>query len=76
MNITGADIEIAAILRWLHRAGWSVGGTAVDYPEGRVWLVSGHKGENLIRAEGATEVEAWRDAESQGRAHAMIPRSQ
>jgi hypothetical protein len=56
----------------LHRAGWSVGmaalATAAGGPE---WVVSGNTGEDLIRAEGATQGEAWRGAPDQARAVGM-----
>jgi hypothetical protein len=36
---------------------------------GREWLVTGHKGPLTLRAEGATEAEAWRRAVEQAEAH-------
>src|SRR5262249_54033562 len=53
---TQAQAEDLAALR---RACWSVGDTAFAIDSGGlVWVVSGHNGENLIRAEGATPAAA------------------
>jgi hypothetical protein len=65
-------LEVAVILRRLNRAGWSIGDTAFDGPIGRLWVVSGSNGENLIRAEAPTELEAWRRAEEQAREVGML----
>src|SRR4051794_39879588 len=43
---------VEEMLEALHRAGWSIGDVALDYPTGRVWVVSGTNGENRIVAEG------------------------
>jgi len=65
--------EPDAIVRRLHRAGWSIGDVVVRDAEGRTgWLVSGHNGENAIRAEGPTQAEAWRDALDQARTLGML----
>ena len=56
----------------LHRSGWSIGDTAFARPPAVAWLVSGHNGENLIRAEGRTRDEAWQAALDQARAVAML----
>jgi hypothetical protein len=40
----------------------SVGDAAFTGPGGLVWLVTGHNGENLIRAEGAAAAEGWHAA--------------
>jgi hypothetical protein len=37
-----------------------------------VWVVSGHNGENLIRAEGPSGAAAWRAALEQARAVGMV----
>jgi hypothetical protein len=52
--------EIADVLDQLHAGGWNVGDTAFFDVEdgGPVWVVTGTNGENMIRAEGATCVEA------------------
>jgi hypothetical protein len=57
----------------LKRSGWSVGvaGLATE-GGGIVWVVSGHNGENVIRAEGRTEAAAWRAAVDQARAVGML----
>jgi hypothetical protein len=61
--------RIEDALGQLHRVGWSIGSTAFHSTGGGlVWLVSGLNGENLIRAEGATETEAWVEAVGQARA--------
>jgi hypothetical protein len=39
---------------------------------GVVWVVSGHNGENAIRAEGSTESAAWRAALDQARTLGML----
>jgi hypothetical protein len=55
----------------LHRAGWSIGeaaGTAV-------WVVTGTNGENVIRAEGKTQAEAWYRAALQAEAVGMLART-
>ena len=39
---------------------------------GRVWAVSGRNGENLIRAEGASEAEAWHRAVDQAQSVGML----
>jgi hypothetical protein len=46
----------------LHKAGWSVGDTAFVGKEGTSWLVFGTKGDHSIRAEGKSQVEAWKQA--------------
>jgi hypothetical protein len=43
----------------LRRAGWSIGSAAFHAASGLVWVVTGSNGENVIRAEGATDTEAW-----------------
>ena len=59
----------------LHRAGWSIGDTAFDdRAGGLVWIVSGHNGENLIRAEGTIRDEAWGRAVEQARALGVLVR--
>jgi hypothetical protein len=56
-----------ATMAW-NRAGWSIGDAALAGASGdMVWVVSGHNGENLIRAEGAIQSEAWRRAVEQAR---------
>jgi hypothetical protein len=69
-HITVAD---ESFLR-LHAAGWSIGDAAyVERGSGvLVWLVTGTNGENLIRAEGTTRNEAWREAVGQALAVGMI----
>ena len=44
----------------LHRAGWSIGDTAFAGKEGISWLVCGTKGDHSIRAEGRSQVKAWK----------------
>jgi hypothetical protein len=58
----------------LHRFGWSIGDTAGSTPDGLVWLVSGSNGENLVRAEGRTRDEAWRNAEIEALGLGMLGR--
>jgi hypothetical protein len=57
----------------LRRAGWNIGDTAFATDAGGVvWVVSGHNGENLIRAEGPTSAAAWRLAVDQARSLGML----
>jgi hypothetical protein len=42
----------------LHRAGWSIGETAIGPDHALVWLVTGTKGENGIEARGRSQSEA------------------
>lgn len=67
--------DVAEAIAALKRAGWSIGDTALVGSGGRrLWVVSGSNGENLIRAEGATEADAWRSAVEQARAVGMLVR--
>jgi hypothetical protein len=67
------DDPVCEHLAELHRAGWSVGDAAfVTDAGGLVWVVSGHNGENPIRAEGLTPAVAWRAACDQARALGML----
>ena len=60
----GHDAEaIANALAQLRRAGWSIGSTAGAL----VRAVSGVNGENVIRAEGTAERQAWQAAIEQAR---------
>jgi hypothetical protein len=69
------EVEVAGTITALRRAGWSVGSTAFAGSAGeRRWFVSGLNDENLIRAEGTTEAEAWRLALEQARAVGMLER--
>lgn len=59
----------------LRRAGWTLGVTAFHATGGGLaWAVSGRNGENLMRAEGATQGEAWGAAECEARALGMPAR--
>lgn len=67
---------IVAALGCLHRAGWTVGQFAASAEDGgRVWVVSGTNGENLIRVEGATALEAWNFAVEEARRLGMLGRA-
>jgi hypothetical protein len=56
----------------LHRAGWSIGDAAFAVEGGGLLrVVSGHKGEDLIRAQGPTRDEAWGRAVGQARGLGM-----
>src|SRR5208337_159730 len=44
----------------VHQAGWSIGDTAFAGKERISWLVCGTKGDHSIRAEGKSQVEAWK----------------
>ena len=51
---------------FIHRDGWSIGPTAYATSDGGIaWAVDGWNGENVIRADGPTEAEAWRAAVDQ-----------
>jgi hypothetical protein len=52
----------------LRRAGWSIGETG----SATRWIVTGHNGENAIKAKGATQAEAWWRACEQARAVGML----
>ena len=57
----------------LHRAGWTISSTAFATTDGgSVWVVSGHNGENLIRADAETEAEAWHRAVDQARSVGIL----
>jgi hypothetical protein len=57
----------------LHRSGWSIGSTAfATTAGGRVWVVSGSNRENRIRADGATQAEAWQGAVDQATSVGMF----
>jgi hypothetical protein len=61
----------------LHRAGWSVEVASIVTPDGSgrvVRRVDGRNGENLIRAEGATQGEARRAAVAQAHVLGMLGR--
>jgi hypothetical protein len=54
--------------------GQLIGDAAVVTEAGvLVWLVSGRNGENVIKAEGPTQVATWRAACDQARAVGMLP---
>jgi hypothetical protein len=44
----------------LHREGWSTGDVAVNYPSGRLWVVSGQRAGRWIVAEGQSQTAAWK----------------
>jgi len=70
---TASDAEqVAVIILRLRRCGWNVRDVGFIGPAGRVRVVSGHNGENLIRAHGRTEFEAWSRALEQARALGML----
>jgi hypothetical protein len=59
----------------LHRSGWTIGHAAfVGRAAERVWVVTGSNGENRIRAEGLSELEACQAALEQARAVGMLKR--
>jgi hypothetical protein len=58
----------------LHRAGWSIGETAIGPDHALVWLVTGTNGENRIHAEGRSQAEAWYRATLQAEAVGMLAR--
>jgi hypothetical protein len=63
-------------LHQLHRSGWSIGDAVFRGGAGEcVGIVSGSHGENLLRAEGATSVEARDRAVEQARGLGLLRRS-
>jgi hypothetical protein len=58
----------------LHRAGWSVGETAVGPGHAPVWVVGGTNGENRIEGRGRSQAEAWYGATQQAAAVGMLAR--
>jgi hypothetical protein len=60
-SMTRSDVSL---LR-LHRLGWSIGAIAVTTSNGLRGSSGAARAENLIRAEGRTQDEAWRQAEMQ-----------
>jgi hypothetical protein len=68
--------DVAEAILALKRAGWSIGDAAfVGASDERHWVVSGHNGENLICAVGATQDEVWRRAVKQAREVGMLGRA-
>ena len=68
MSRSNALPEPDEALARLHSSGWTVGEAAF----GLMWLVTGSKGENLTRAEGQTQAEAWQRACLQAEAVGML----
>jgi hypothetical protein len=58
----------------LHRAGWSAGEASFLGAGGERWQVSGSNGENVLRALGASQAEAWWRAILQAEALGMLRR--
>jgi hypothetical protein len=56
----------------LHRAGWSIGETAIGPDFTLVWCVTGTNGENRIEARGRSQAEAWYRATLQAEAVGML----
>jgi len=69
----GAPDEITDAKGKLHHAGWSIGSTAYRTAAcGLEWAVEGWNGENIVRADGRTEAEAWRAAFGQAQGLGML----
>ena len=67
--------DVGDIIDALHRSGWTVGDSAfVGRAAEKVWVVTGANGENRIRSEGLTELEAWQGALSQAQGLGMLKR--
>jgi hypothetical protein len=65
--------NVGDIIDALHQSGCTIGGAAfVGRPAERVWVVTGANGENRMRAERLTELEAWQEALEQARAVGML----
>jgi hypothetical protein len=68
-----AVLPVRECLGRLRLAGWTIGDTAIRWPDRRlVWLVSGRNGENQIWAEGAMSAEAWLLGVEQARLLGML----
>jgi len=65
---TSADPSVDESCDRLHRAGWSIGETGGV----SIWIVCGTNGENVIRAEGRSQNEAWHQATLQAGAVGML----
>jgi hypothetical protein len=61
-------------VRWLRRAGWSVGDVRLLTAEGAAWLVNGTNGENQVKAQGRTQAKAWHRACEQAEAVGLLGR--
>jgi hypothetical protein len=58
----------------LHRAGWSIGETAIGPDFALVWCVTGTNGESCIDSCGRSQAEAWYRATLQAEAVGMLAR--
>jgi hypothetical protein len=43
----------------LHRNGWAMGDVCVNHPNGRMWVVTGHRGKHWIIAKAPGQAAAW-----------------
>ena len=43
----------------LRRGGWAMGDLCVERPEGRVWIVTGHRRKHWIIAQAPCQAAAW-----------------
>jgi hypothetical protein len=59
----------------LRRAGWRVGDVGFGPSQAVVWLVRGTNGENLVRATGRSQAEAWWGACVQAREVGMLAKA-
>jgi hypothetical protein len=69
-KVSGRDEASAAeMMGRLHAAGWCVGDSvSVSEDGGHLWVVAGRSGKHVLRAEGASQIEAWRAALGQATA--------
>jgi hypothetical protein len=72
MTVFPSSDELHARLK---AAGWTVGYAGTVGPDGPHWQVSGHNGENQIRASGRTLAEAYWRACQQAEAVGMLRRA-
>lgn len=63
---------IADMMRNLRRSGWTMGDYTLKKPTGRIAVVSGHNGENVIRTEAETKELAWWRACQQAQSLGML----
>jgi hypothetical protein len=53
------NLTVDTLAARLHRDGWSTGDVAMNYPEGRAWIVSGQRAGRWIIPEADSQSAAW-----------------
>ena len=68
-------LSIAETINRLHQAGWALGLTGfLEDDDSITWIVSGIKGEHMIRASGKTKTEAWQKLIKEARRLGLLKR--